>query len=89
MFSIVKISDVKSDIGAWVKLLRGQHKLSQQELADQLNLSRITIQNIENGKNFTIDTFLLIVQHFNQLEDFNAFLKSKKQELDLNIKSIY
>lgn len=89
MFSVVKISDVKTEMGSWVKLLRGQAKLSQQELADQLNLSRITIQNIENGKNFTIDTFLLIVQHFNQLEDFQAFLKRKKQELDSHIKSIY
>ncbi|MCF8415610.1 MAG: helix-turn-helix transcriptional regulator [Crocinitomicaceae bacterium] len=36
------------------KSYREQQKLSQQELAEQLQLSRITIQNLESGKNFTI-----------------------------------
>jgi transcriptional regulator with XRE-family HTH domain len=51
----LKIKDVKSEIGQLVKSLRKKQKLSQQELAEQLDLSRITIQNLESGKNFTIE----------------------------------
>ena len=43
----LKIKDVKSEIAQLVKSYRKQQKLSQQELADQLELSRITIQNLE------------------------------------------
>ena len=52
----LKIKDVKTEIGQLVKSLHKKQKLSQQELAEQLDLSRITIQNLESGKNFTIDT---------------------------------
>ena len=52
----LKIKDVKTEIGKLVKSLHKKQKLSQQELAEQLDLSRITIQNLESGKNFTIDT---------------------------------
>ena len=43
----LKINDVKSEIAQLVKSYRKQQKLTQQELADQLELSRITIQNLE------------------------------------------
>ena len=52
----LKIKDVKLEIGQLIKSYRKQQKLSQQDLAAQLELSRITIQNLESGKNFTIDT---------------------------------
>ena len=45
----LKIKDVKSEIGQLVKSLRKKQKLSQQELAEQLDLSRITIQNLESA----------------------------------------
>ena len=43
----LKIKDVKIEIAQLVKFYRKQHKLSRQELADQLDLSRITIQNFD------------------------------------------
>jgi transcriptional regulator with XRE-family HTH domain len=84
----LKIKDVKSEIGQLVKSYRKQQKLSQQELADQLELSRITIQNLESGKNFTIDTLLKVFNHFDVLVVFNQFLMDKRNETE-QLTSLY
>ena len=84
----LKIKDVKSEIGQLVKSLRKKQKLSQQELAEQLDLSRITIQNLESGKNFTIDTLLKIFKHFDVLIGFNQFLIDKRDESE-QLTSLY
>ena len=87
-FSNIRVSDVKINIGTLIKKMRAKRKLTQGELAKQLNLSRITIQNIERGNNFTIDTYLLIFQHFDEIESFNEYIKSKFDDYN-EIKSIY
>jgi transcriptional regulator with XRE-family HTH domain len=84
----IKIKDVKSEIGALVKSYRKREKLSRQELADNLDLSRMTIQNLESGKNFTIDTFLKVLQHFETLSEFNDFLKGKRNDAE-QVESLY
>ncbi|WP_339705172.1 helix-turn-helix transcriptional regulator [Algoriphagus aquimarinus] len=71
-----------------LRKMRKSKGLSQDELAEKLSLSRITIQNVEAGRNFNIDTLLLILQHFNQLESFNKFIKEKSEEYD-NLDSLY
>lgn len=44
-------------IGAEIKSLREAKGLTQQELADEMNISRSTVSKIEEGKwNFGIDT---------------------------------
>jgi len=78
----LKIKDVKSEIAQLVKSYRKQQKLSQQDLAEQLELSRITIQNLESGKNFTIDTLLKVFNHFDVLVGFNQFLMDKRNETE-------
>jgi transcriptional regulator with XRE-family HTH domain len=88
IFSTVRVSDVKVEIGMLIRKMRTNRKLTQEELANQLNLSRITIQNIERGKNFTIDTCLLIFQYFDELESFSEFIKSKIDDYG-ELKSIY
>jgi len=87
-FSNIRVSDVKINIGTLIKKMRAKRKLTQGELAKQLNLSRITIQNIERGNNFTIDTYLLIFQYFDEIESFNEYIKSKVDDYN-EIKSIY
>lgn len=87
-FSNVRVSDVKIAMGALVKKMRARKKLTQEELATQLNLSRITIQNIERGNNFTIDTYLLVLQYFDEIGSFNEYVKSKVDDYH-EIKSIY
>jgi transcriptional regulator with XRE-family HTH domain len=76
----LKIKDVKSEIGQLVKSYRKLQKLSQQDLAEELELSRITIQNLESGKNFTIDTLLKVFKHFDVMVGFNQFLIDKRNE---------
>jgi transcriptional regulator with XRE-family HTH domain len=87
-FSNIRVSDVKINIGTLIKKMRANRKLTQEDLAKQLNLSRITIQNIERGNNFTIDTYLLIFQYFDEIESFNEYIKSKVDDYN-EIKSIY
>lgn len=87
-FNSIRISDVKNDLGCLVKKMRTDRKLSQEELAKRLNLSRITIQNIERGNNFTIETYLLVLQFFNEIGSFSDYIKSKLEDYN-EIKSIY
>ena len=87
MFEILKIKDIKTDLGKWVKLMRKKHKLTQYQLADLLNLSRITIQNLESGKNITLDTLLITLRHFDALEKFNKFIQEEIK--DSSYESLY
>lgn len=84
----LKIKDVKSEIGQLIKSYRKGEKLSMQELAEKLELSRITIQNLEAGKNFTIDTLLKVLQYFDTLAEFNDFVKGKRSENE-EVESLY
>lgn len=77
LFETLTIKDVKTDLGKWVKVVRKKQNLSQDQLADLLNMSRITIQNLEAGKNITIDTLLKVFQYFDALEKFNDFVQQE------------
>ena len=77
MFEILKIKDVQLKLGSWAKTARKNQHLSQDQLAETLALSRITIQNLESGKNTTLDTLLKVMQHFDVLEKFDAFLQNE------------
>ena len=84
----IKIKDVKLEIGLLVKSFRKSGKVTQQELAEKLDVSRLTIQNLESGKNFTIDTLLKVLQHFDQLAVVNNLLIEKRTEQE-NATSLY
>jgi transcriptional regulator with XRE-family HTH domain len=77
ILKILTIKDVKTDIGKWVKMVRKKQNLTQDQLAEILSLSRITIQNLESGKNITVDTLLKVFQHFDTLEKFNQFVQDE------------
>lgn len=79
----IKIKDIKLEIGQLVRSFRKRDKITQQELSEKLALSRITIQNLESGKNFTIDTLLKVLQHFELLGSLNELLKEKKMRLKI------
>ncbi|CAN5160934.1 hypothetical protein BH23BAC2_BH23BAC2_21960 [soil metagenome] len=67
MFEIITIKDVKLKLGEACKFQRKAHGLSRSELAELLQLSSTTIQNIENGKNATLDNLLKVANHFGLL----------------------
>ncbi len=84
----VKIGEVKAQISRLIKSQRKKSKLSQQELADLLDISRITVQNIELGKNYTIDILFKILQYFDLLRDLNEMILNYVDERE-DLKSLY
>ena len=73
------IKEVKDRIGMVCQQHRKANDLSRNELAEALGVSSTTIQNIENGKNATLDNILKIANHFgllttiyNALDEFEA-----------------
>jgi len=67
MLKVTTIKDVKVKIGEAGKALRKSNGLSRDELAEVLDVSSTTIQNIENGKNATLDNVLKVANHFGLL----------------------
>ena len=88
VFDNVKIKDVKASVGTLIKLFRKKNGITQKELSVALDLSRITIQNVEAGKNYTIDTLLKILQHLDLLEELNNEITEVIED-NKNIKSLY
>jgi DNA-binding XRE family transcriptional regulator len=87
MIDTVTIKEVKVKLGELCKQKRQSYEITQEDLAEALELSRFTIQNFENGKNATLDTVLKITNHFGLLESFYQALKDLETNND--IKSLY
>ncbi|MDM1048358.1 helix-turn-helix transcriptional regulator [Sphingobacterium hotanense] len=85
----VTIKDIKSQIAHWCQILRKQHNETQISLARKLNVSHKTIYNLEKGTNFTIDTLLKVLQHFDRLVLINKFLsgqiEQETEKSDINL----
>ncbi len=77
MFDNVTVKDVKLQVGLLVKTLRNQASLTQEQLAEKLSLSRVTIQNLESGQNPTMDTLLKVLQYFDLLGSFNDYIETE------------
>jgi len=88
MFNSITIKDVKNNIGEWCKKMRKSEKLTQEELATELGLSRYTIVNLENGENPTVETLLKVLHYFDKMNTLNQFVSNKIEDLD-NSKSMY
>lgn len=88
MFDFITIKDIQKALGEWCKLLRKREKLTQQELAKELDISPITISKLENGENATLETILKVLQYFDELNSFNRFIQTKIENLN-DTKSLY
>ena len=75
-------------MGFLVKALRKQRGLSQLQLAKSLDVSRTTIQNLELGKNFTVDTILKVMKEMDLLTQLNSEILQAKSHV-VNSKSMY
>lgn len=80
MLEVITIKDVKVKIGEACKALRKSNDLSREDLAEVLDVSSTTIQNIEKGKNATLDNVLKVANHF-------GLLQSITKEIDKTIKN--
>ena len=81
------IKQVKNKLGEWCKHKRQQYDLSQEDLAKELEMSRLTIRKLEEGKNVTIDTVLKVVNHFDGLEAVYTAIETNI--VATSIKSLY
>jgi len=88
MFNTVEIKDIKNELGALVKALRKQRGLSQLQLANALDVSRTTIQNLELGKNFTVDTILKVLKEMDLLTQLKSEITQTRTHV-INSKSMY
>lgn len=87
MLDAVTIKEVKLKLGQLCKQKRQNYEMSQQDLADALDISRLTVQKFESGNNATIDTILKIANHFDLLNSFYKALEDLESSND--IKSLY
>lgn len=60
--------------------MRQSQRITQEELAKSLGLTRLTIQKVKSRKNTTIDTLLLIFQYFDLLESFSSFITQQQNK---------
>lgn len=88
MFDFITIKNIQQTIGAWCKLLRKREKLTQQDLAKELDISPITISKLENGENTTLETILKVLQYFDEMNSLNQFIQRKIEHLN-DSKSLY
>ncbi|WP_300670664.1 helix-turn-helix transcriptional regulator [Soonwooa sp.] len=88
MLDFVTIKDVKSNVGAWCRSMRKAERLTKQELAEEIGLSRFTIAKLENGENPTLETLLKVLQYFDKLKSFNQFVLEENEGLT-NSQSMY
>lgn len=84
MIDAVTIKEIKLQLGELCKQKRQSYDMSQQDLAEALELSRYTIQKFENGKNATLDTVLKIANHFDLLGNLYQALKDLEKSNDIN-----
>jgi hypothetical protein len=58
MLSQANIKDVKRKIGEWCKQKKFMYMNCLKMIAQALEMSRLTIRKLEEGKNVTLDTLL-------------------------------
>lgn len=56
----------KDELMKYIKYLRLSHNYTQQQLSENLGISRITLAKMENDGNPTLDTLLKFLNHFNE-----------------------
>ncbi len=88
MFDSVEIKEIKNEAGQLIKIIRKKRKISQTALAETLDISRNTIQNLESGKNFTIDTLFKVLKEFDMLDKVYDQLLKAKEDLT-QVRSLY
>ncbi|GAB1856335.1 hypothetical protein MHTCC0001_11700 [Flavobacteriaceae bacterium MHTCC 0001] len=60
----MEIGSILKKVGSNIKTLRKQEKLTQEELAKLINVSKLTIINIEKGRNASFLTLVKILKYF-------------------------
>lgn len=76
---------LNSDLSDYLKLLRFKNKISQEDMAKKLNISRNTYTTWENNPiNLSLDTLNKITEIFN--EDITIFFKQRVAKCNQSVK---
>lgn len=95
--------DIKKNIGLRIRELRKKRKLSQEQLAEMINIAQNTLSYIENGENFftaeTLEKLILSLEiepqelfefnHQKNIEEIITEINSILQKNPDKIKEIY
>lgn len=65
--------ELLTKIGAKLKFMRVQGDFSQSEIATKIGMSRSSISDMENGKNFTMASLIAYLGAINKMEMLNKF----------------
>lgn len=77
MFLSAKLDgEILEEIGMKLKILRKGKKLTQQQLADDIGVSRKHISDIEAGRGTTLLIFVKLLKEFNKAEKLLEILAS-------------
>ncbi|MCT4663860.1 MAG: helix-turn-helix domain-containing protein [Flavobacteriales bacterium] len=87
--SISTPQDIKLRIADICKSKRKKEKVSREELAQFVGMSKTTLQNIELGKNYTFDNLLKVAYYFGLLDQIMETLTAYQEQDDLNNMSLY
>ena len=68
----ITITEVMNKIGQVIESHRNKQGLTQFELSERINVSRLTIINLEKGKGSNTLTVLKILKYFDLLHDLNV-----------------
>lgn len=86
------MDNLKKSLGQRIRELRIKNNLSQEELAELVNLDRRSISNIECGNTFPLTSLNLIAKALNtdlkSLFDFDANSKNDKQLIETITKKL-
>ena len=89
----ITVNAVINKIGRVIELYRDKENLTQAELGKRINVSRLTIINIEKGKGSNTLNILKILKYFDLLHDldvsFNLMLEKTIEDDGLSEINLY
>jgi len=86
---MIDTNTILINLGKLIYHLRKNENLTQAELADLINVSRLTISKIEKGKSVNLETVLSILKYFNLLDEFNTLINENIENINLSNFSLY
>ncbi|MFN1835450.1 helix-turn-helix domain-containing protein [Balneola sp. MJW-20] len=73
-FSALSDQAILKQIGKRIRRKRLQQNITQEAMAENAGLSRITISNLEQGKSSSLRTLIQVLRVLGQLDDLEAFI---------------
>lgn len=64
--------EILKELGEKIRAMRRKAGISQQQLADEIGFSRISISEIERGQNTSVTTLIRILKVFGKADEFEA-----------------